>query len=95
MRDNYLPEQLVFVDECASNRRIRCDRGRSLCGERAHKKVVFLRGRRYAQSSTLHPAKYLTDGLQVLGLARFIPRWNPQRENNRGVIQYGIIQGLH
>ena len=50
MSESYLPEQLVFVDECSSDRRIRRDRGCSMCGERAHKKVVFLRGRRYTQS---------------------------------------------
>jgi len=47
MNERYLPNQLVFVDESASDRRIHRHYGHSLCGERAHKKSVFVRGKRY------------------------------------------------
>ena len=47
IHERYLPGQLVFVDESASDCHIRRHYGCLLCGERAHKKSVFLRGKRY------------------------------------------------
>jgi hypothetical protein len=46
----YRPEQLVFVDESSCDRRISRGYGRAAKGQRATKKTVFVRGKRFYNS---------------------------------------------
>jgi len=47
MNERYLLNQLVFVDKSASDHCIHRHYGHSLCSERAHKKSIFICGKRY------------------------------------------------
>ena len=48
VRWNYTPEQMVFVDESACNRKMAYrDRAWAVQGRRAVRKAFFVRGRRY------------------------------------------------
>ena len=44
----YEPEQLVFVDESACDRRLSRNYGRAVIGHRVTRKTVFVRGKRYS-----------------------------------------------
>ena len=74
MDDRYLPNQLVFVDKSASDRRIHRHHGHSLYGERAFKKTVFIHGKRcsvfqlYYDLTVRHSASYRFSVLPALSL---------------------------
>ena len=55
----YRPEQLVFVDESSCDRRISRKYGCAVRGQRATKKTVFVRGKRFYSSWLLDHNPYL------------------------------------
>jgi hypothetical protein len=74
---NYTPEQLVFVDESAADRRIGRNHGWAPRGQKAVRKAFFVRGQWYVHRIflfRLFALIFIT--LQLFYIAGNIIRWN-------------------
>ncbi len=93
---NYIPDQLVFVDESACDRRTYLrNRAWALEGRRACRKQYFARGKRYVTTLYLSQSLFYCSFPKLFDTAGHYTRWDDRVQNSGGLFQLCIILGFH